>query len=211
MKNSIKRFAAACLILSPVMALAAPSSASAANIMFSGGVTGTDPLGGTYTAGPNAVTAGPNTFGFPTWGETVVNNGGDFPTFSGTNAVAFIFTYTGSAPNSFNTSFDIGMTQIGHPEGQAWDTVFLSPTKVEFMAPNASEPHPAGLSLTNGDQFDILVGFNNPIDPSTFSFTGEWVAGVPEPASWALLLLGFGAAGIALRRRRHFQNTGATA
>jgi hypothetical protein len=203
-KNSAKTFATA-LIASSVLALAAPSSASAANILFSGGVSGTDPLGGIYTAGPNDVTPGPNPFGFPTWGETVVNNGGDFPVFSGTGGVAFLFTYTGSAPNTINTSFDTGMTQIGHPQGQGWDTIFLSPTQVEFVAPTADEPHPAGLSLAPGDQFDVIVGFNNPIDPSTFRFTAEWISAVPEPATWALLLLGFGAVGWSLRRGRRLE------
>jgi hypothetical protein len=42
------------------------------------------------------------------------------------------------------------------------------------------------------------------------SFTGKWITdftggagpGVPEPASWALMIGGFGLAGAALRRRR---------
>ncbi|WP_293906757.1 PEPxxWA-CTERM sorting domain-containing protein [Phenylobacterium sp.] len=34
------------------------------------------------------------------------------------------------------------------------------------------------------------------------SVTGPAVAGVPEPASWAMMILGFGSAGVVLRRRR---------
>jgi hypothetical protein len=189
--------------------------ADAAQILFSGGVTGTDPLGGVYTAGPNAVTSGPNAFGFPTWGETYANNNNAYPTFHGGAATAFIFTYTGSAPNSINTSFDTGLTQIGNPEGQGWDTTYLSPTEVEFTAPTASEPHPAGLQLLSGDQFDVIVGFNNPIDPSTFSFTAGWVgnvvSAVPEPATWALFILGFGTVGCTLRSARRQRNAASAA
>jgi hypothetical protein len=50
------------------------------------------------------------------------------------------------------------------------------------------------------------------VDPNAVYFTagigdeehglfGELVA-VPEPSTWAMMLLGFGAAGVALRRRR---------
>ena len=42
---------------------------------------------------------------------------------------------------------------------------------------------------------DLLTGDNT-------SFIDKVSAGVPEPASWALMILGFGGAGAALRRRR---------
>jgi PEP-CTERM motif len=197
-------------VLAAVAAVVAAAPAYALDVSFSGGVTGTDPLGGTYTAGPNSVTPGPNAFGFPTWGETFANNGG-FPTFNtlgvtgdGANfAKAFIFTYTGSAANTINTSFDTGLTQIGNPEGQGWNTFFLSPTKVEFVAPPAGSD-PAGPDLAPGDNFDVIVGFNNPIDPATFSFTAQWlsVATVPEPGSWALMIVGAALTGAVARRRR---------
>lgn len=36
----------------------------------------------------------------------------------------------------------------------------------------------------------------------TFEYTSAVVAAVPEPASWATMMLGFGVAGVAMRRRR---------
>jgi hypothetical protein len=48
-----------------------------------------------------------------------------------------------------------------------------------------------GLTLTSGSGFDYLRGFAPP------------QGGVPEPASWALLITGFGLTGSMLRRRRH--------
>ncbi len=43
------------------------------------------------------------------------------------------------------------------------------------------------------------------MDTGKFSFAGLWTdiaTGVPEPTTWALMLSGFGLAGVALRRRR---------
>jgi hypothetical protein len=205
--NRVRLGALAALL--PAAILLSPLPAYAVNVTFSGGVTGTDPLGGIYTAGPNSVTPGPNPFGISTWGENVNNNNNAFPIFNAgglanngvATATAFIFTYTGSAPNTINTSFDTGLTQIGHPEGQGWNTTFLSPTQVEFTEPTAPESHPAGTSLAPGDEFDVIVGFTQPIDPATFSFTAQWI-GVPEPAIWGLMITGFGAMGAMLRRGR---------
>jgi PEP-CTERM motif len=202
-RRDAARLGALAAISAAILSAAAP--AQAVDVTFSGGVTGTDPLGGSFTAGPNSVTAGPNAFGFATWGETFSNNGAE-PVFNsagaannGANfATAFIFTYTGSAPNTINTDFDTGLTQIGNPEGQGWTTIFLSPTKVEFVAPPAGSD-PAGPSLAPGDQFDVIVGFTHPIEPGSFSFTAQWL-GVPEPGTWTLLIGGLGLTGAALRR-----------
>ncbi len=45
-------------------------------------------------------------------------------------------------------------------------------------------------------------GFNVGVDNVTFDVRKIAVAGVPEPGTWALMILGFGGAGAVLRRRR---------
>ena len=64
------------------------------------------------------------------------------------------------------------------------------------------------------------TGFNGPLGPGTYTFwiqeaspgprvryrfnfvVGNFVGEVPEPGTWAMMLLGFGAVGYAIRRRR---------
>ena len=182
-------------------------------ITFTGnGSSGVDPLGGSYslTTGPiGSANSGPNSFGFPTWGEDANNNrGSDNPTFNGGAsgqfvATSFSFTYTGTQTNSFNTSFDLGLgRQHGPPNfGGSWDTAISDDGKtVTFTAPSDQY-------LTFGDQYDILVGFTNTIDPGQFSFTATWtgfeqVAAVPEPSTWAMMILGFTGVGFMAHRRR---------
>lgn len=204
MSPSSKTRLAALAALLPASLLLAPLSAHALDMSFSGGANGVDPLGGTYVAGPNLA-------GFATWGEAPFTNGGADPTFNaaglsngkGDFATSFIFTYTSTQALTINTAFDTGFTQIGHPEGQGWDTTFLSPTSVEFTAPSAGEFAPAGHQIDPGDQFNVIVGFDQRIDPSQFKFTVTWGdGGVPEPQTWAVMLGGFGLVGAALRRRR---------
>ena len=184
----------ALLAVLPLGLLAAPLAAHATDFTFTGaGSTGADPLGGNWEAGPN-------TFGLPQFDEPLVNNA--FPEFAAGGGLAFAtsltFTFTGG-----NEGFDMlrgaGLTHVASPQGTGWTTTFLSPTSVRFDAPT-------GDRLDPGDTFSLLIGLTKPVDPSTFSFSATWsdglpAAAVPEPASWALMIAGFGLAGATLRRR----------
>jgi hypothetical protein len=48
---------------------------------------------------------------------------------------------------------------------------------------------------------DLSGAFSGPA-PVTYSFSVDRIGDIPEPEAWALMILGFGAAGAALRRRR---------
>ncbi|MES2754802.1 MAG: PEPxxWA-CTERM sorting domain-containing protein [Pseudomonadota bacterium] len=74
-------------------------------------------------------------------------------------------------------------------------------------------------NLTNGTQYFLVsTGYSNTdfgtfngvvTGPAALNFAG--VAAVPEPAAWALLILGFGAIGSTLRRNRRARPTPAIA
>lgn len=71
-----------------------------------------------------------------------------------------------------------------------------------------------------GSSGNGATGFNGPLGPGTYTFwvqegspgpkvryrfnfvVGDFVSVVPEPSTWAMLLLGFGAVGYTMRRRR---------
>jgi hypothetical protein len=190
----------ALLAVLPLGLLAAPIAAHAADFTFTGtGSSGTDPLGGGWEAGPNV-------FGLPQFDEPLVNN--QFPEFEAGGglefATSFTFTITGG-DESFDMSRGAGITQVADPQGTTWTTTYLSPTSVRFDAP-------VGSPLDPGDTFSLMIGLTNPVDPQTFSFTGTWSDGlsasaVPEPASWALMIAGFGLAGATLRRRNRMART----
>ena len=57
-------------------------------------------------------------------------------------------------------------------------------------------------------EFD-LQGLERPVDFTVTSLKAGRVGAVPEPATWALMILGLGATGVALRRRRQIASTSA--
>jgi hypothetical protein len=78
------------------------------------------------------------------------------------------------------------------------DIVFLSTT---FNLTNITLGAPGVVDSLTGNE----SGFAFPIGPFSHDVTGGTavgVAGVPEPAAWALMILGFGGVGATLRRRR---------
>jgi hypothetical protein len=56
--------------------------------------------------------------------------------------------------------------------------------------------------LTAGTTYRFLYTFNAGEGGGTVSGNASFVQAVPEPATWALMLLGFGGIGLAMRRRR---------
>ncbi|QXQ08680.1 PEPxxWA-CTERM sorting domain-containing protein [Sphingosinicellaceae bacterium] len=58
-----------------------------------------------------------------------------------------------------------------------------------------------GKTLENGRRSLVLVADNNFTAGLPSQFLTFEVAGVPEPATWAMLIIGFGLVGSAMRRR----------
>ena len=90
-------------------------------------------------------------------------------------------------------------------QGAIWETEYSGLTVTggsSYLAYYAGLASGWGVSRTTSTSFAQGIF---PLDAATggFGSTQGFIAGgVPEPASWALLILGFGSAGAVLRRRR---------
>jgi hypothetical protein len=143
-------------------------------------------------------------------------------TFGTTNVIEFQLDST-RAPDSFtagSASFnDVTITRFGGPPPVTSTVTFFTYPAGGFDAPGAfatffglplfsgptSAPH-----FIVGDFTQISTSFCNNIEdgiPTSETCRGEFgritlKPGVPEPATWAMMLLGFGGLGAALRRSR---------
>lgn len=84
-----------------------------------------------------------------------------------------------------------------------WEAFQTGPESIDFLAQNAS------FNVTNGQEYFVNILFTGG-DPTSFS--GEWLTNfspspTPEPSAWAMMLIGFGAAGVALRSRARLART----
>lgn len=105
---------------------------------------------------------------------------------SGTASLTFDKEHFIGRRNTF-TGFDLGYFSSA-PD----DTVFSG-------MPNASYRQvPAGCSVQWNPGAEDLCGWLN------FKLTYDYTPPVPEPATWAMMLIGFTAIGAALRRRRRY-------
>jgi hypothetical protein len=178
--------------------------AQAVVVPFGGGASGTDPLGHVWQAA-NAPA--------PAWGQPGLGNGTiafnagaltlgdgrsfatqfDFVLLLGTAGVIDQTPPVGAAGFETTTRFSAN-TGAGF---QLWNATFISPQQVRFTAPSYAA------RLKPGDLFFVNVVFTQPVNTQTFAFAGLWSNSVvPEPATWALMIAGFGLVGFAARRRR---------
>ena len=69
-------------------------------------------------------------------------------------------------------------------------------------SPNGAESHTVTFNLTPTERAQVTrISFSSTVDAFEFDNLAIGVGSVPEPATWATLMVGFGAIGGALRRR----------
>ncbi|MFL5298194.1 MAG: PEPxxWA-CTERM sorting domain-containing protein, partial [Phenylobacterium sp.] len=113
----------------------------------------------------------------------------------------------------------IAIWSLGQSGTQA-SFVFNAPFTVEAGGPSAEyNGGPLGgvSPVVTGNESNGVIQFHGTFNSLTFTNpqAENWygfavgVAGVPEPASWALMILGFGGVGSALRTRRRMAATAA--
>lgn len=73
--------------------------------------------------------------------------------------------------------------------------ITLNPGRIVNPGPNRTEYLP---DIFRGGSFEVVIDGDATIG---YRFTIETVAVVPEPASWAMMIAGFGLAGSIMRRR----------
>jgi hypothetical protein len=110
---------------------------------------------------------------------------------------------TGSSVGNFTSSSSLALLGVFLGSGSGVDTVFTIGSGGSFVVPTGA----TALYLGFADSY----GFNGPSSyygdnsggfSAEISAASENVGAVPEPATWAMMIIGFGAVGAAMRRRR---------
>lgn len=203
MKNTVLGFAGAILIA------AVPATAQAQTVIDFNGFTG---FGFASTVNTQGFTfSGPSFFSFYTRGPdtspnpTSADPDGGVLVFSEQPPTAATVTRTGGGTFTLNsllaTAFDDSNPSFGSPP---------APYNVNFSFTDAMGTTSQSFLIDNMRGFQTL-NFNR-IGLTSFSFTGPLqiddvtldgvISGaVPEPATWAMMVLGFGVLGFGMRRR----------
>lgn len=219
MKTALFGFAASAAAL----ACSLPATAAETLSVVSGpagtravSIANVDPIGQTFTAFTDTITS--VGFQFASLNPTQPNDPITLRIFAGeTLTGTSLFTNTFTLPTSINSRtpqwFDIAVPSLGVTNGQRYSLVLqtgssfrnalvvgpdFNPSTGQFAGGDA---YAGGRLLSTGATYANCTGANNNCD-ANFRVTGNLVAAaVPEPTTWAMLILGFGVVGGALRRR----------
>lgn len=150
---------------------------------------------GVDSVGYNAqVVAGQN-FQTPTNRDRLLDNGNGFG-----GLMAFNFSGTVNGLGAYSNNIDYGRIRIfsgANLTGTFLGEVFFG--KTSAFGGIASDTAIGSAQFTCDFNGDLKCGV---YDIQFGKFAPPPTGGVPEPATWALMILGFGAAGAAIRRRR---------
>jgi hypothetical protein len=158
-----------------------------------------NPTGNSYLLTTNHDSNGAppaNSVPFDTNYLSVLGGGGvsiDFSALTSSTVKSFEFDW--GSIDSFNTLVIHGSTG---------DTTII-PGSLSFPNDangNQVAPGTNGLFMVNGDAGETFTGMTLTSGQNSFEVDNLAVAGVPEPATWAMMILGLGAMGMALRNRR---------
>ena len=144
-------------------------------------------------------------------------------TFNLTGSRTATFTLNSSVPNSFTSSALVGdqiffnnvAGTFGGTAGIAnisFGTNLVADLNIQSANLNFTQlsgpgdlfTGPASNPTFNTGTFNLSGGFT--AGPATLTITRAAVTAVPEPGTWALMLVGFGGLGVAMRRRRESAN-----
>ena len=127
-------------------------------------------------------------------------NGGPFSAIRFVAPTAGTYTITASA---VQIDSNIGTVAAGFVDGGFYTDFSLSPGGPSVLSNYSPVSLSASRLFAQGQSLILLIGndgsYNSDTTAVNFTLTG---GSVPEPATWALMIGGFGATGAALRMRR---------
>lgn len=205
------------------LAVAAPATAAETLEVVSGDqnpravtISSFDPIGQTFTAFTDTLTS--VGFEFTTLNNSAPNTNLTLSIYAGEGLTgASLFSSAFALPTSLDNRnerawVDIAIPGLAVVRGQTYSLILnatssraalltgpgFSPQTGQFFGGDA---YTGGKLIASRSTYPNCTGSTNNCD-ANFRVTGEnLVAAVPEPGTWAMMILGFGVVGRALRRR----------
>lgn len=183
--------------LSALLALAGPVQAASITGTFSAALS--DVTSSTFGIGAGSTFTNESAFVTGATGDlSGISSGTSLALSSVTASVGSLVSFTSNFGN-----FSGQVTQVATvpaPNARVGLNIFGNFTPIGSLSSFTAGAADLTLSFT---QTGALDGVNQPAVSGSFTFASpSVVAGVPEPASWALLITGFGLTGAAMRRRK---------